>query len=48
MGFEDEDPYAIPVVQLAEDPRMMTSLTGVPSTPRPPAALTKAHTRPGR
>ncbi len=32
-GFEDEGPYAIAVVQLAEGPRMMTSLTGVPNTP---------------
>ena len=32
-GFEDDGPYAIAVVQLAEGPRMMTSLTGVPSTP---------------
>ncbi len=28
-GFEDEAPYAIAVVQLAEGPRMMTNLTGV-------------------
>ncbi len=32
-GFEDETPYAIAVVQLAEGPRMMTSITGVPATP---------------
>jgi uncharacterized OB-fold protein len=32
-GFEDEAPYAIAVVQLAEGPRMMTSLVGVPATP---------------
>jgi uncharacterized OB-fold protein len=32
-GFEEEVPYAIAVVQLAEGPRMMTSLTGVPQTP---------------
>ena len=32
-GFEDEAPYAIAVVHLAEGPRMMTSLVGVPSTP---------------
>jgi uncharacterized OB-fold protein len=32
-GFEDDAPYAIAVVQLAEGPRMMTNLTGVPSTP---------------
>ena len=32
-GFEDETPYAIAVVQLAEGPRMMTNLVGVPATP---------------
>jgi hypothetical protein len=32
-GFEDEAPYAIAVVQLAEGPRMMTNLTGVANTP---------------
>jgi len=32
-GFEDESPYAIAVVQLAEGPRMMANLTGVPNTP---------------
>jgi hypothetical protein len=32
-GFEEEAPYAIAVVQLAEGPRMMTSLVGVPNTP---------------
>jgi uncharacterized OB-fold protein len=32
-GFEEEAPYAIAVVQLAEGPRMMTSLVGVPATP---------------
>ena len=32
-GFEDESPYAIAVVQLAEGPRMMTNLVGVPATP---------------
>ena len=32
-GFEDDGPYAIAVVQLAEGPRMMTSLVGVPATP---------------
>ncbi|HVT71233.1 MAG TPA: Zn-ribbon domain-containing OB-fold protein [Trebonia sp.] len=32
-GFEDDAPYAIAVVQLAEGPRMMTSITGVPATP---------------
>lgn len=33
-GFEDDAPYAIAVVQLAEGPRMMTSLVGVPATPQ--------------
>jgi uncharacterized OB-fold protein len=32
-GFEAEAPYAIAVVQLAEGPRMMTSIVGVPTTP---------------
>jgi len=32
-GFEDDGPYAIAVVELAEGPRMMTSLAGVPATP---------------
>jgi uncharacterized OB-fold protein len=32
-GFEDECPYVIAVVQLAEGPRLMTSLAGVPATP---------------
>jgi uncharacterized protein len=32
-GFEDDVPYAIAVVQLAEGPRMMTNLVGVPNTP---------------
>ena len=32
-GFEDEAPYAIAVVQLAEGPRMMTNLTGAPHAP---------------
>ena len=32
-GFEADGPYAIAVVQLAEGPRMMTSLVGVPPTP---------------
>ena len=32
-GFADEAPYAIAVVQLAEGPRMMTNLVGVPATP---------------
>lgn len=33
-GFEQETPYAIAVVQLAEGPRMMTSLRGLPATPQ--------------
>jgi uncharacterized OB-fold protein len=32
-GFEDDGPYAIAVVQLAEGPRMMTNIVGVPNTP---------------
>jgi uncharacterized protein len=32
-GFEEEGPYAIAVVELAEGPRMMTNLVGVPNTP---------------
>ena len=32
-GFEADGPYAIAVVQLAEGPRMMSSITGVPATP---------------
>lgn len=32
-GFENDTPYAIAVVQLAEGPRMMTNLVGVPNTP---------------
>jgi uncharacterized protein len=32
-GFESEGPYAIAVVQLAEGPRMMTNITGIPNTP---------------
>jgi uncharacterized protein len=32
-GFEDDAPYAIAVVQLAEGPRMMTNIVGVPNTP---------------
>ena len=35
-GFEDDGPYAIAVVQLAEGPRMMTSLIGVPGHARGP------------
>jgi uncharacterized OB-fold protein len=33
-GFEAEAPYAIAVVELAEGPRMMTSLVGVQATPQ--------------
>jgi uncharacterized OB-fold protein len=32
-GFEEDGPYAIAVVQLAEGPRMMTNIVGVPNTP---------------
>jgi uncharacterized OB-fold protein len=32
-GFEADAPYAIAVVQLAEGPRMMTNIVGVPQTP---------------
>jgi uncharacterized protein len=32
-GFEEDTPYAIAVVQLAEGPRMMTSIVGLPATP---------------
>lgn len=32
-GWEEEVPYAIAVVELAEGPRMMTSITGIPNTP---------------
>jgi uncharacterized OB-fold protein len=32
-GFELDGPYAIAVVQLAEGPRLMTNLTGIPNTP---------------
>jgi len=32
-GFEDDVPYAIAVVELAEGPRMMTSIRGAPATP---------------
>jgi hypothetical protein len=32
-GFESDSPYAIAVVQLAEGPRMMTNITGIPNTP---------------
>jgi hypothetical protein len=32
-GFENDAPYAIAVVQLAEGPRMMTNIAGIPNTP---------------
>ena len=32
-GFEADAPYAIAVVELAEGPRMMTNIVGVPNTP---------------
>lgn len=32
-GFEQQGPYAIAVVTLAEGPRMMTSIVGLPATP---------------
>jgi hypothetical protein len=32
-GFEDDLPYAIAVVQLAEGPRLMANIVGVPNTP---------------
>ncbi|HYK26964.1 MAG TPA: Zn-ribbon domain-containing OB-fold protein [Streptosporangiaceae bacterium] len=32
-GFENDGPYAIAVVQLAEGPRMMTNIVGIPNTP---------------
>jgi uncharacterized protein len=32
-GWEDEAPYAIAVVELAEGPRMMTNITGISNTP---------------
>ncbi len=32
-GFEDDGPYAIAVVELAEGPRMMTNIVGIPNTP---------------
>ena len=32
-GFEADGPYAIAVVQLAEGPRLMTNIVGVPPTP---------------
>jgi uncharacterized protein len=32
-GFENDGPYAIAVVELAEGPRMMTNIVGIPNTP---------------
>jgi uncharacterized protein len=32
-GFEADAPYAIAVVELAEGPRMMSNIVGVPNTP---------------
>ena len=32
-GFDDDVPYAIAVVQLAEGPRMMANILGLPATP---------------
>jgi uncharacterized protein len=32
-GFEADAPYAIAVVELAEGPRLMTNIVGVPNTP---------------
>jgi uncharacterized OB-fold protein len=32
-GFEDEAPYAIAIVELAEGPRMMTNIVGIDATP---------------
>ena len=32
-GFDNDVPYAIAVVELAEGPRMMTNIVGVPNTP---------------
>ncbi|GAB2986432.1 Zn-ribbon domain-containing OB-fold protein [Amycolatopsis acidiphila] len=32
-GFEQDAPYAIAVVQLAEGPRMMTNIVGIENTP---------------
>jgi uncharacterized OB-fold protein len=32
-GFEDEVPYAIALVQLAEGPRLMTNIVGIENTP---------------
>jgi hypothetical protein len=33
MGFEDDAPYAIAVVELEEGPRMMTNIVGIANTP---------------
>ncbi len=32
-GFEDRGPYAVAMVDLAEGPRMMTNIVGIPNTP---------------
>ncbi len=32
-GFEDQVPYAIAIVELAEGPRLMTNIVGIPNTP---------------
>jgi uncharacterized OB-fold protein len=32
-GFEGQGPYAIAVVELAEGPRLMSNIIGVPNTP---------------
>jgi uncharacterized OB-fold protein len=32
-GFEEDAPYAIAIVELAEGPRLMTNIVGVPNTP---------------
>ncbi|MER6160476.1 OB-fold domain-containing protein [Streptomyces sp. NPDC001868] len=32
-GFQDDAPYAIAVVELAEGPRMMTNIVGIENTP---------------
>jgi len=31
-GFEDRVPYAVAIVELAEGPRMMTNIVGIPNT----------------
>jgi hypothetical protein len=33
LGFEEDTPYAIAVVQLEEGPRMMSNIVGVDNTP---------------